>query len=196
MRKRRADKKLTEISEGEVLLSAVRQVGAERLNRLRQGVCWRLVAPGGRLCFPKAPSFYGHRFTKIVLRRPEFPGAWDKKNDFWRVVIETPKGGHNKYDYDPDLGIFVLGSVLPEGMDFPYDFGFLPSTLADDGDPLDVMLLMDAPAFCGCMIPSRFIGVMEAIQTEKTGKSERNADTCWPCRFIAASGATAKASKI
>src|SRR3954464_1041429 len=69
----------------------------------------------------------------------------------WHVVIETPKGSHNKYKYEPELGAFTLAGVLPEGMAFPYDFGFFPSTKADDGDPFDVLLLMDSPAFCGCV---------------------------------------------
>ena len=98
----------------------------------------------------------------------------DKKEGFWRVVIETPKGCHNKYAFDQELGVFVLKGVLPEGMIFPYDFGFLPGTVGEDGDPLDVLLLMDEAAFCGCVVPSRLIGVIEADQTETDGKTERN----------------------
>jgi inorganic pyrophosphatase len=100
--------------------------------------------------------------------------AWDAKAERWQVIIETPKGSHNKYKYDEESGLFMLGGVLPEGMSFPYDFGFLPGTLGEDGDPLDVLLLMDHPAFCGCMIPSRLIGVIEAEQTERDGKTVRN----------------------
>lgn len=92
----------------------------------------------------------------------------------WRVVVETPKGSHNKYNFEPELGLFVLGGVLPEGMSFPYDFGFLPGTKGGDGDPLDVLLLMDQPAFTGCVVPSRLIGVIEAEQTERDGKTQRN----------------------
>jgi inorganic pyrophosphatase len=99
---------------------------------------------------------------------------WDEKKEQWRVAIETPKGSHNKYKYDEELGVFTLGNVLPEGMIFPYDFGFLPSTLGEDGDPLDVLLLMDDPAFCGCIIPSRLVGVIAAEQTERNGQVERN----------------------
>ena len=99
---------------------------------------------------------------------------FDEKQGQWRVVIETPKGSHNKYKFDPDLGVFMLNGVLPEGMSFPYDFGFLPATVGEDGDPLDVLLLMDEPAFCGCLVPSRLIGVIEAEQTETDGKTERN----------------------
>jgi inorganic pyrophosphatase len=101
-------------------------------------------------------------------------GAFDTGKEHWRVVIETPKGSHNKYDYDEELGLFILGGVLPEGMSFPYDFGFLPSTLGGDGDPLDVLLLMDQPAFCGCLVPSRLVGVIEAEQTERDGTRQRN----------------------
>src|SRR5215218_1947990 len=97
---------------------------------------------------------------------------FDADNGQWRVVIETPKGSHNKYTFDEELGLFVLGGVLPEGMSFPYDFGFLPGTLGGDGDPLDVLLLMDHPAFCGCVVPSRLVGVIEADQTERDGTTE------------------------
>jgi inorganic pyrophosphatase len=90
-----------------------------------------------------------------------------------QVVIETPKGCRNKYKFDPKLRSFTLSRVLPDGMVFPYDFGFVPSTMAEDGDPVDVLLLMDAPAFPGCVIESRLIGVIEGEQTKK-GKKERN----------------------
>jgi inorganic pyrophosphatase len=84
----------------------------------------------------------------------------------FQVIIETPKGYRNKYSYDPEQGIFTLRKVLPEGMVFPHDFGFLPRTLAADGDPIDVLLLMDVPAFPGCLVPSRLIGVMEGEQLD------------------------------
>ena len=84
----------------------------------------------------------------------------------FQVIIETPKGYRNKYSYDPEQGIFTLRKVLPEGMVFPHDFGFLPQTLAADGDPIDVLLLMDVPAFPGCLVPSRLIGVIEGEQLD------------------------------
>lgn len=90
-----------------------------------------------------------------------------------RIVVETPKGCRNKYKFDPELGSFKLSKVLPEGMVFPYDFGYIPETQAEDGDPIDVLLLMDQPAFPGCVIESRLIGVIEAEQTED-GRRERN----------------------
>ena len=83
-----------------------------------------------------------------------------------RVVIETPKGSRNKFAFNADDHIFELKKVLPAGMVFPYDFGFLPKTLADDGDPIDVLLLMDEPAFPGVLVPSRLIGVIEGEQVD------------------------------
>jgi inorganic pyrophosphatase len=82
------------------------------------------------------------------------------------VVIETPKGSPNKLVFEPRRGAFVLKGVLPAGAVFPFDFGFVPSTRAEDGDPLDVLVLMDAAVFPGCIVPSRLIGVIEAEQTE------------------------------
>jgi inorganic pyrophosphatase len=90
-----------------------------------------------------------------------------------RIVIETPKGCRNKFAYDPEANLFMLHGLLPEGMMFPFDFGFVPGTLGDDGDPLDIMLLMDAPAHVGCLIEVRLIGIINAEQTED-GKTEPN----------------------
>ena len=90
-----------------------------------------------------------------------------------RVVIETPKGSRNKFAFDADQHIFELKKVLPAGMTFPYDFGFIPTTKADDGDPIDVLVLMDEPAFPGCVLTCRPIGVIEGEQGEKKRK-ERN----------------------
>ncbi len=90
-----------------------------------------------------------------------------------QVVIETPKGSRNKYAFDPEQKIFELKKVLPAGMAFPYDFGFIPSTEADDGDPIDVLVLMDEPAFVGCLLKGRIIGVIEGEEIED-GKKTRN----------------------
>src|SRR4051812_26343102 len=95
------------------------------------------------------------------------------EDDSLIVVIETPKGSPNKLTFEPRYGTFVLKGVLPAGAVFPFDFGFVPSTRAEDGDPLDVLVLMDAPVFPGCIVPSRLIGVIEAEQTEE-GETERN----------------------
>lgn len=90
------------------------------------------------------------------------------------VIIETPKGSRNKYAWNEKLGLFELKGVLTVGHSFPYDFGFIPNTRGGDGDPLDVLVLMDEPAFVGCYLTARLIGVIEAEQTEKDGKVERN----------------------
>ncbi len=90
------------------------------------------------------------------------------------VVIETPKGSRNKYAYEEKLGVFQLKGVLPEGTSFPYDYGYIPSTKGGDGDPLDILVLMDAPAFSGCVISVKVIGAIEAEQTERDGRRERN----------------------
>src|SRR5712675_3552732 len=97
----------------------------------------------------------------------------EKDEEIIRVVIETPKGSRNKFAFDPDEKAFVLKKVLPAGMVFPYDFGFVPSTVADDGDPVDVLVLMDEPAFPGCLVKCRLIGVIEGEQGEKKSM-ERN----------------------
>lgn len=91
----------------------------------------------------------------------------DKDKSCLRAVIETPRGSRNKLDYNPEFGIFELAAVLPEGAVFPYDFGFFPSTVAADGDPLDVMVLMDEPLPPGATVPVRLIGAIEAEQRKK-----------------------------
>lgn len=91
--------------------------------------------------------------------------AFDPDDDeIIRVVIETPKGSRNKYAFDAEEKAFTLKAVLPAGMAFPYDFGFVPSTEAEDGDPIDVLILMDEPAFPGCLVKCRTIGVIEGEQ--------------------------------
>ena len=114
------------------------------------------------------------RKSSPLKRRPnslDRLGAYDGEDLL--VVIETPKGSPNKLAFEPRLGAFVLKGVLPAGAVFPFDCGFVPSTLGDDGDPLDVLVLMDAPVSTGCVVPSRVIGVIEAEQTEN-GQTERN----------------------
>jgi inorganic pyrophosphatase len=102
-----------------------------------------------------------------LLRLETFRG-----DDAVAVVIETPKGSRNKLSYKE--GVFQLSGVLPEGSVFPYDFGFLPSTKGGDGDPLDVLVLLDESVPMGCVVEARLIGVIEAEQKEKNGEVERN----------------------
>ena len=101
------------------------------------------------------------------------PHQLDPKKGTCRAIIETPKGSRNKFDYDPDSNLFMLGGLLPEGMMFPFDFGFIPSTLGGDGDPLDILVLMDAPAHVGCLIEVRLVGVISAEQIQD-GSKETN----------------------
>jgi inorganic pyrophosphatase len=101
------------------------------------------------------------------LRRPNLLAPVDKKEGTLQVVIETPKGSRNKFAFDEKQNIFALKKVLPAGMAFPYDFGFVPSTLAEDGDPTDVLVLMDEPAFAGCLLRCRIIGIIEGEEGKK-----------------------------
>jgi inorganic pyrophosphatase len=100
------------------------------------------------------------------LQDPTKLEVQDSETGLFQVIVETPKGSRNKFAYDPDLRIFALKKVLPAGMTFPYEFGFLPRTLAEDGDPLDVLLLMDEPAFPGIAVHARLIGVIEGEQVD------------------------------
>ena len=79
------------------------------------------------------------------------------------VLVEIVGGSKNKYEFDKDLNAFILDRVLFSSVKYPYDYGFVPNTLADDGDPLDGMVLMDEPTFPGCVIASRPIGMLEMI---------------------------------
>ena len=101
--------------------------------------------------------------------------SFDPGSGALHVIIETPKGSRNKFDYDETYRLFRLGGVLPAGAVFPYDFGFVPSTLGEDGDPLDVLLMMDEPAFAGCLVAARLIGAVAAEQTEasETTRNDR-----------------------
>ena len=101
--------------------------------------------------------------------------AFDKESGYLNAVIDTPKGSRNKFKYDEQLGLFKLSGMLPVGNVFPFDFGYIPSTRGDDGDALDILVLMDEPAFTGCLVPAKLIGVVEAAQTEeqKTTRNDR-----------------------
>ena len=81
------------------------------------------------------------------------------------VLIEIPAGSKNKYEFDKDLNAFALDRVLYASVQYPYDYGFIPNTLADDGDPLDGMVIMDQPTFPGCVIAARPIGMLGMIDS-------------------------------
>ncbi len=108
------------------------------------------------------------------MSQSPFELATFDRDGMLNAIIETPKGSQNKFDFDPETGLFKLGGAMPVGAAFPFDFGFVPSTLGEDGDPLDVLVLMDAPAFAGCLVTARLVGVIEANQTERDGKTTRN----------------------
>lgn len=107
------------------------------------------------------------------LRSGEDLPPFDRLTGSLHALVDTPKDSRNKFKLDSDLGLYKLAGVLPAGAFFPFDFGFVPSTLGEDGDPIDVLLLMDEPAFVGCLVEARLIGAIEAEQTED-GKTERN----------------------
>jgi inorganic pyrophosphatase len=90
-----------------------------------------------------------------------------------QAVVEATRGSRNKFKYEPDSRIFRLDAVLPAGATFPFDFGFIPSTKGEDGDPIDVLILMDEPAFVGAVVPARLVGAIQAEQTED-GETFRN----------------------
>ena len=112
-----------------------------------------------------------------------------KKDTLVQVIVETPAGSRNKFAFDPDQSVFALKSVLPAGMAFPYEFGFLPRTTAADGDPIDVLLLMDRPAYPGVSVPARLIGVIEGQQID--GKKRIRND-----RLVAVAEATHAYAKV
>ena len=99
--------------------------------------------------------------------------AFDDEKHLVNVVIETSKGGPVKYSFKSSAGLFYAKRLLPPGMIFPFNFGFIPSTLGDDGDPLDVLILNDVPLQTGCLVKASLVAVVNAEQTEK-GKTFRN----------------------
>jgi inorganic pyrophosphatase len=108
-----------------------------------------------------------------IVQELEHLSAREPDSGLVRVVVDTPKGSRNKYKYDEKLGLYRLSKVLPVGIAFPYDFGFIPSTRAEDGDPLDVLVLGEEALFPGCLVTVRLVGVIQAEQTEH-GKTFRN----------------------
>lgn len=85
------------------------------------------------------------------------------KSGIINVLIEIPGGSKNKYEFDKDMNAFILDRVLFSSVKYPYDYGFVPNTLADDGDPLDGMVMIDEPTFPGCVIAARPVCMLEMI---------------------------------
>jgi inorganic pyrophosphatase len=89
------------------------------------------------------------------------------------AVVETPRGSTCKLDFDPELGAFTLAKPLMAGLAYPYDWGFIPSTKAEDGDPLDVLIIHDAQTYPGVVLRCKPVGILE-VEQKKKGKKERN----------------------
>lgn len=96
---------------------------------------------------------------------PAYP-AHGKREHIVNAVIETPQGSCHKYALEPELGIIAFHRVLPSDLHWPYDYGFVPHTLAADGDPLDLLVMSDEPLFSGCLIAVRVLG---SVREQKDG---------------------------
>jgi len=83
--------------------------------------------------------------------------------DVVTAVIEIPRHSRNKYELDKELGLYRLDRVLHSAVQFPGDYGFIPQTLGDDGDPLDVLVVMTLPVFTGCLVAVRPVGIFHLI---------------------------------
>jgi inorganic pyrophosphatase len=87
----------------------------------------------------------------------------DRAPEVFNVVVEIPKGSENKYEYDPKLDIFRLDRTLYSPIHYPGDYGFVPSTKATDGEPLDALILVTEPTFPGCVVETRAIGMVKML---------------------------------
>lgn len=101
-------------------------------------------------------------------------GPEDPETGNIRVIVETPKGARIKFKYLPEYDLFAVRRMIPAGMLFPFNFGFVPSTLAEDGDPIDVLVLTTDPISVGCLVFVRLIGIIEGTQQEGRKKAVRN----------------------
>jgi inorganic pyrophosphatase len=88
-------------------------------------------------------------------------------DDLVHVVVETPRGARAKLNFDPELRAFVLSKALMLGLSYPYDWGFIPSTKAEDGDPLDAMVIHDAATYPGLIMRCKLIAVLQTLQQTK-----------------------------
>jgi inorganic pyrophosphatase len=86
---------------------------------------------------------------------------FDESNGIVNVIIETPAGSQNKYDYDSNSGFFILDRPIHSSLRYPFDYGFVPNTLAKDGDPVDAVIMINQPTFTGCLVRARVVGVMD-----------------------------------
>lgn len=111
----------------------------------------------------------------IKSRYMNLPPAFTENKHLINVIIETPKGSRNKFAWQEASGLFLLKKILPAGTAFPLDFGFIPGTKAADGDPLDVLAVMEQSTYPGCLLQCRPIGIIKGEQSKKDApKAERN----------------------
>jgi inorganic pyrophosphatase len=96
-----------------------------------------------------------------------------RKDGTLHVLVDTPRGSAVKFKLDPESGVYTVSHILTPGAVFPFDFGSIPRTSAEDGDPLDLLVLAEAPTFPGCLVSVRLVGALEARQTQE-GKTMRN----------------------
>ena len=92
--------------------------------------------------------------------------AFNKDKNCWNVIIETPKGSNVKYALDEKTGLLTVKKALPEGMMFPFNFGMIPGTVAEDGDPIDVLVFNEEPLVAGCLLHVKPVGVIKAEQSD------------------------------
>ena len=105
----------------------------------------------------------------MTARPIDLPHELDRDALTCRAIVETPHGSSAKFTYDEETGLYALGKLLPAGMAFPLDFGFVPSTLGGDGDPLDLLILAEAELPVGCLVTVRLLGSME-VEQWRTGE--------------------------
>jgi len=124
-------------------------------------------------CFSFFPGVNAANWhNNFVDQSMNMPPAFTGKDSI-HAIIETPRNSRNKFTYDKQTGLFMLKKSLAAGLSFPLDFGFIPNTKAEDGDPTDVLIFMEEPGFPGCVVECKVVGVMEA-QQKKDGKLIRN----------------------
>jgi len=119
---------------------------------------------------PKRPKTSGR---PAAPRMPMDLPARDRETGLVHAIVDTPKGSPVKFKYEPSKAGYTISHVLPAGAVFPFDFGSIPGTAAEDGDPMDVLILVEWPTFAGCVVPVRLVGAIEAEQTQE-GETVRN----------------------
>jgi inorganic pyrophosphatase len=104
----------------------------------------------------------------------QLPPPFKPDSDFVHAIIETPRNSGAKYAFEPTTGLFKLMKILAPGLSFPLNFGFIPHTRAEDGDPVDVLILTQQKLEMGCVVECRVIGVIQAHQQDQGKEVQRN----------------------